>query len=199
MSNATKDSALREITPNGIPTTTSASSLLDVLGIDHARWASLQANQRSTRYRCTGRGPVAIVLLRSVRTRGVWAALLGELANAHRVLIPEFDWPAGELATWLRGFVDGVGARQVILVAGEDLTLAAAELRLEDPDRVSHAVLVPEHWPPTGSLASLLARAQKRDAQGPLVLSESMDELDAVLALRAYLGAPSAPTLPGSP
>lgn len=166
----------------------SSTSLLDALGLDNGNWAVLQENQRSTRYLRTGRGAVAILLLRSLHVRGLWPSILTELANTHRLIIPEYAWPARDVGAWLRGFVDGLGARHIVLVAGDDLALPAAELALEEPERIGSLVLIPESTNEHMSLASYLSFVQDRHTSAPLVLGHTMHDFDAVTALRVFLG-----------
>src|SRR5262245_60720981 len=112
-------------------------------------YATVLADRRETRYLRTGSGPT-VVVLRPEGSNAGRDQLVTALADQFRVIVPEFpvsdgqtlgpsdSWRADDtdLVTWLRGFLDGLGIKEALILVSWQLSWLAAKLRREDPDRV---------------------------------------------------------------
>jgi len=109
--------------------------------------ASVCAGGLTTTYLRTGTGPLVVVL----GERSGDAAtnpMIGVVADGHRVVIPDLQSvrsddgpPAVDFSEWLRAFLDGLGAEDVVLVASEDVAPDAIAFARSDSDRVRRVVL----------------------------------------------------------
>lgn len=109
--------------------------------------AAVDVGTVTTHYLRGGTGDL-VVLLGDPSERPDLDPLFGALAASYRVVAPELTRPgtatgAPELSfsTWLRGFLDGLGASEASVVARDASALAALAFALADADRVRKLVL----------------------------------------------------------
>ena len=101
-----------------------------------------------TRYVRRGVGPPVVVLRAGDGDADLWPELLETIAARCRLIVPEVPGAGAgvvcpDFASWIRGFLDGVGLPPVALVAAGAFCVPALELALLDPDRLAGLVLVP--------------------------------------------------------
>lgn len=119
-------------------------------------WATVHARERVTRYLRRGTGRAVVALSDATATDAPWPVLAAALSARHRVLLPEL--PGGcpaAFAAWLDGFLDGVGAAPVSLVAFGRRCAEALAFAAIDAEGLARVVLVPD----TADEAAALARA----------------------------------------
>jgi hypothetical protein len=108
-------------------------------------WAQVYAREHVTRYLRRGTGRPIVALSDDTASDAPWPVLAAALSARYRVLLPEI--PAGAagagFAAWLDGFLDGVGAEPVSLVAFGGRCAEVLAFADEDAGRLARVVLVP--------------------------------------------------------
>ena len=109
--------------------------------------ASVCAGGNTTPYLRAGTGDVVVLLGESFLSP-IPDPLLTALAKAHRVVVPDLPHasssetrPAQAFSSWLRSFLDGLGAAEVSVVARDNLALSALTFALTDAGRTTRLVL----------------------------------------------------------
>ena len=109
--------------------------------------ASVCAGGLTTTYLRTGTGPI-VVLLGARFHDAASNPTIGLVADEHRVVIPDLESVRSddgllgvEFSGWLRAFLDGLGADDVVLVASDDVAPDAIAFARSDSDRVRRLVL----------------------------------------------------------
>lgn len=116
-----------------------------------------------------GAGPPLVLLSQAPLTEALWPSVTSAIAAGNRVYVPEVGVWEGDFASWLRSFMDGVGAEVVSLVAVGDLCISALEFALLQPDRIGRLILVPSgRSAETGLEGSLID--EKASATLPILL-----------------------------
>jgi pimeloyl-ACP methyl ester carboxylesterase len=99
-----------------------------------------------TPYLRAGTGQIVVML--GQPGHAVLDPLLGILAESHRVVVPDLSCPkrqdgtkAVAFSSWLRAFLDGLGAIDASIVAWDGLALGALAFALSDSERVRRLVL----------------------------------------------------------
>lgn len=152
-----------------------------------AAWAEVRARDSVMRYRRSGVGRTVLVLLPAAgEATALWPELLEELFERHRLIVPEMpEADDAHVAGWLQGFLEGLGVREVTVVAAAPFVVPAFELALCDADQVARLVLVPEGLgDPEGLDGAIATRA--REGTLPFLLVRR--ELPAETALPRILG-----------
>ena len=73
----------------------------------------------------------------------MWRRLIESMAPSHRVFLTEPP-PAGvDMASWLGGFIEGIGLASIILIAGGAAGPAAMEVAAADDFTVRKLILLP--------------------------------------------------------
>ena len=78
----------------------------------------------------------------------IWAPLVEHLAPTHRLVVPQLPPATADVATWLRGFIEGIGLTSIVLIAGNGTSAAALEVASTDDFLVRKLVLVPSSADP---------------------------------------------------
>jgi hypothetical protein len=123
------------------------SELLDPRTIN-ATWhlgpfAEVRVGDHVTRYVRRGTGPSIILLLGDTEANPLWSSLIETLVASHRVIIPQ-PAPEGERsAVCLRGFIEGIGACDLVMIAGGSAISAALEVAAADEFTVRKLILLP--------------------------------------------------------
>jgi hypothetical protein len=107
-----------------------------------AAWAEVRAHDRVMRYRRLGAGRAVLVLRPASAFAPLWPGLAHALAAHFRVILPDLPATAVDATAWLAGFLEGVGAAGVGVVAAGRFCAPALELALLDPDAVGRVALV---------------------------------------------------------
>lgn len=108
-------------------------------------WAEVRAGDRVTRYRRAGTGRVVLVLCPAEADTDppLWPELAPALARGARVVTPELAHDAPDVVARLLGFLEGLGAADVGVVATGSFRAAALALARRDGGPVARVVLVP--------------------------------------------------------
>ena len=106
----------------------------------------VEVDGRPVRYRVVGRGEDLVVVHGLSGSWRWWAPLVEELAEHSRLHLVELPrlgrLRAGELGPWLGRLLDAAGLGRVDVLAHSLGGLVAAELAMEQPERVRRLVLV---------------------------------------------------------
>ena len=73
----------------------------------------------------------------------MWRRLVESLAPSHRIFLTQPPPAAGDVASWLRGFIEGIGLASIILIAGGAAGAAAMEVAAADDFTVRKLILLP--------------------------------------------------------
>ena len=103
-----------------------------------------------TRYVRRGTGPAVVLVGADVDTNPVWRPLVERLESGHRIVVPQPPQANADVTAWLRGFIEGLGLTNVVLIAGNGSSAAALELATADDFLVRKLVLMPNPGEPIG-------------------------------------------------
>lgn len=117
----------------------------------------------------------------------LWLEVLQALVTRCRVIVPELA-ADGVTASRLVGFLEGLGAPDVLLVATGDYCLAALELTLAAPDQISRLLLVPDGEPLEGESSGALGTALREVPVLLQVLRRGAPDDEALAVVTAFLG-----------
>jgi pimeloyl-ACP methyl ester carboxylesterase len=105
--------------------------------------AEVRVGDHVTRYVRRGSGPSVVLVGADATANPVWKPLVERLATGRRIVVPQPPPKGVDVATWLRGFIEGLGLSDVVLVAGDGISNAALELAATDDFLVRKLVLMP--------------------------------------------------------
>ena len=150
----------------------------------HEPWAEVRAHDRVMRYRRFGVGRPVVVLHAPDDHDPFWPALLEVLGAGCRLILPELPDPEADLTAWLAGFLEGLGAARVRILAAERFALPVLELALLETDQIVGLVLVT-----SGPSASDMGRGTLESATGralvPMLHVRRADPADGAVSLIA--------------
>ena len=157
------------------------SELLDLRTVN-ATWhlgpcAEVRVGEHVTRYVRRGSGPSVVLLGVDAEANPVWEPLAESLARNHRLVIPQPPAHAIDASTWLRGFIEGLGATSLIIIAGSALSAAALDLAAGDELTVRKLVLMADDATAIGSSTSRI-----------LWLSPESSPTDSLRQIEEFLG-----------
>ena len=153
--------------------------------------AEVRAREHVIRYRRAGSGaPVLVLVHPDVRVSPGWSELLPALASRFRVLIPELDTAVAP-SEWLTGFLEGLGASTVDVIADDPFWLPAVQLALADQDQVARLVVVVSESDDDVSLTSALAAGPRSAAIPLLLVARNVSTPQLVQRVTDFLGAAS--------
>ena len=109
---------------------------------DSEGWAEVRAHDRVVRYRRSGAGPAVLLLQPASAVTPIWPELLERIANGTRLIVP--DPPANDLdpEAWLSALFEGLGVRNITVVATEGFCIAALERALLSPEQIARMIMV---------------------------------------------------------
>ncbi|HUQ84183.1 MAG TPA: hypothetical protein VM076_23735 [Gemmatimonadaceae bacterium] len=113
--------------------------------------AEVRVGDHVTRYVRRGTGPSVVLVGADARVNPVWVALVERLETGHRIVVPQPPPANADVATWLRGFIEGLGLSSVILIAGNGSSAAALEVATADDFLVRKLVIMPDGGDPVSS------------------------------------------------
>jgi hypothetical protein len=149
-------------------------------------WAEVRAHEEVTRYRRSGAGPAVLLLDTREEPAALWPELLRQLSDRFRFTLPEVPRGAELTTRWLAGFLEGLGAPAVAIIAVGGCTIPAFELAMRGSEQVSRVVLVPLE--PGDAEASGVMSARVPGAPVPmLVVRRPMPAPEAVPLIRGFL------------
>ena len=149
--------------------------------------AEVRAHDQVMRYRRAGAGRPLVVLRGDDEANALWPELGVELVSRFRVVTPELPGRGDDVASWVGGFLEGVGLDRVIVLAAEPCCLSALELALLDGSRIERLVLVPAGSAGETGLDGTIATAFAGVSVPLLVVRRGLDAADALPLLRAFL------------
>ncbi len=104
--------------------------------------AMVRAGDSVTAYLRTGKGPPVILLRRAEHADPLWGLVLGEVARAHRAILPERAPDGAGFGAWFRSFLDGLGFGAVRVAADAHFGVLCAESGVLEPDWLTALVVV---------------------------------------------------------
>lgn len=106
--------------------------------------AEVRVGGHVMRYLRRGTGSPVVVLDDPAASGWLWPELIDVLASRTRTILPEPPGPDIDFVSWMRGFLEGIGACEAAVVAAGPFCLPALELALLGPGVLSRLVLVPD-------------------------------------------------------
>jgi pimeloyl-ACP methyl ester carboxylesterase len=149
--------------------------------------AEVRAHDQVMRYHRAGVGRPLVLLRAAAGRESVWPELDAHLVARFRVLTPDVPPDCGDVAAWMRDFLEGVGLDRVRLVAAEPCCLAALELALLAPDQIERLVLVPGGLAGETGLDGTLATTLAGVSVPLLVVRRGLSAAEAFPMLRNFL------------
>lgn len=160
-------------------------------------FAEVRAHDQVMRYRRAGAGRPLLVLCPALDPDALWPELETSLAGKFRVLTPDVPAACDDVASWLAGFLEGVGLDRAALVAADGCCLAALELALLGCDQVERLVLVPAGGAGETGLDGTLATSAAGVSVPLLIVRRALPAREAIPMLTQFLEGRSAAPAPG--
>lgn len=149
-------------------------------------WSEVRAHDRVVRYHRLGAGRPVVVLGWGAGPADVWPELVPHIAAGHRAILPDAPAPDAAFAAWLRGFLEGIGAPSVSLVAAGAYCIAALEFALRG-EGVERLVVAPCGEADETGLDGGLTMASG-EAVPLLVVRRGVPAADALPLIARFLG-----------
>ena len=151
------------------------SELLDLRTVN-ATWqlgpcAEVRVGEHVTRYVRRGSGPGVVLLGVDAGANPLWSPLVAALGTSHRLIIPQPPPNGAVEIACLRGFIEGIGLSDVVLIAGGAAVAPAVELTGADDFIVRKLVVladestitpgdprilaVPMSWSPAAAVSAI--------------------------------------------
>jgi hypothetical protein len=140
-----------------------------------------------TRYVRRGSGSPVIVVGANVNSNTIWAPLVEALANRHRLFIPQIPPSEPDLTTWLRSFIDGIGACSAALIAGGAAQVPARALAAADEFTIDKLVLIPDGESHGANPPSIQVQPSTIDAGRVLSVAPDWRPDDAVARIEQFI------------
>jgi hypothetical protein len=117
-------------------------ALIDAKQKELTGWAEVRAHDRVVRYRRSGAGPAVLLLQPVSPAAPLWDEFSDMIGEGRRLIVP--DPPADELEVeaWLSALLEGLGVRNITVVATEGFCIAALERALLSPEQVGRVIMV---------------------------------------------------------
>ena len=148
--------------------------------------AEVRAHDQVMRYHRAGVGRPLVVLRAAADRDSIWPEL-DHLVARFRVFTPELPQDCGDVAGWMKDFLEGVGLDRALLIATEPCCLAALELALLGPDQIERLVLVPGGLAGETGLDGTLATTLAGVPVPLLVVRRGLSAAEALPMLRNFL------------
>ena len=147
-------------------------------------WAEVRANDQVVRYRRSGAGRAPLLLLCSLDREPLWPRLVEAVGASFRVITPEPPAADADVACWLGSFLEGLGLRNVAILAADRFCIPVLELAFLGLDQITRIVLVPDGQGSRDEARGVLETAT-RQAALPLLVVRRGQPTDDVLPLIA--------------
>jgi pimeloyl-ACP methyl ester carboxylesterase len=107
-------------------------------------WAEVRAHDRVVRYRRSGGGAGPAVLLAQPHSSlpPLWPEFLELIARGSRLIIPDPPADEMEVEAWLGALLEGLGIRNLTVVATDGFCIAALERAMLSPEQVARMILI---------------------------------------------------------
>ncbi len=109
---------------------------------DAGGWAEVRAHDRVVRYLRSGAGPAVLLLQPASSITPLWPEFLEMIAEGRRVIVPDPPTNEKEAEEWLSALLEGLGVRNITVVATDGFCIAALERALLSPEQISRMVMV---------------------------------------------------------
>lgn len=146
--------------------------------------AEVRVGDHVIRYLRRGSGPSIVVVSDAGDSHPMWLRLIESLAPSHRIFVTQPPPTGVDMASWIRGFIEGIGLASIILIAGGAAAGAAMEVAAADDFTVRKLILLPVD----GDEAGLDYDASPADAVGNFLAltagsaEESLSRLERFIA-----------------
>jgi hypothetical protein len=105
-------------------------------------WAEVRAHDRVVRYRRSGAGRPVLLLQPQTSTDTLWPELLELIGQRTRLIVPEPPASDREAEAWLSALLEGLGMRNITVIATDGFCIAALERALLSPEQIAAVILV---------------------------------------------------------
>jgi hypothetical protein len=105
-------------------------------------WAEVRARDQIVRYRRSGSGRPALLLYSSSDREGLWPEVVDALAAGYRLIVPTPPVPGTDIGSWLAALIDGLGVRDLSVIATEAFGLAPLDAIEGRCDQIARIVLI---------------------------------------------------------
>jgi pimeloyl-ACP methyl ester carboxylesterase len=155
--------------------------------IEPAAWAEVRAHDRVVRYRRSGAGPAVLLLQPASSSTPLWPEVLEVLADGRRVIVPDPPANDGEAEEWLSALLEGLGVRNIIVVATDSFCLAALERALLSPEQIARMIMICSGRGTESAIDGKLAAPAQSAAIPFLVLRRDRPASEIVPVVEAFL------------
>lgn len=163
------------------PTVTTAPA--DYLADDSCE---VRIGGEAVRYRRVGNGPSVLLLCDDARG-GDWRELVAVLGGSHRVILPRVR-PADGLRARLAGFLEGLGASPICIVAGPEFCGQSLELVALAEEQMARIVIIAADDAEARDIDATLVRARP---SGPVLLLHRRAPAESVIpSVLRFIGEP---------
>jgi len=149
--------------------------------------SEVRAHDQVMRYHRAGAGRPLVLLRGADDPEAIWPELDAQLVGQFRVFTPDLPPDCGDVAAWMKDFLEGVGLDRVLLIAADPCCLAALELALLGPDQVERLVLVPGGLASETGLDGTLATTLTGVSVPLLVVRRGLSAAEALQMLGQFL------------
>ena len=164
--------------------------LIDAKQKELSGWAEVRAHDRVVRYRRSGAGPAVLLLQPASPTGGApfWPELAAMIGEGRRLIVP--DPPADELEVeaWLSALLEGLGVRNITVVATEGFCIAAIERALLSPEQVGRVIMVCSGRGSESAVEGMLASSVQSAAVPFVVLRRDRPVSEILPIVASFLG-----------
>jgi hypothetical protein len=140
--------------------------------------AEVRVGDHVTRYVRRGTGPSVVLVGADATVNPLWVPLVERLETGHRVVAPQPPPADADVATWLRGFIEGLGLSSVVLIAGNGSSAAALEVATADDFLVRKVVIMPQGDDPVSAVETERTLVVPSDATN----DESLKRIETFIA-----------------
>ena len=152
--------------------------------------AAVRAGTTVTEYTRAGVGrPILLLLRKSAGDDSSSAQVLQAIADRFRVIAPEQIPAAGEFATWLTSFLDGLGLARASIVTEDELGVPVFSYALLEPSRVDRLVVLSKAGLDTDPLDGSLAAPVPEGSHPLLIVRQDGPIEDVVAKVVGFLAA----------
>lgn len=152
-------------------------------------WAEVRAHDRVVRYRRSGggAGPAILLLQPASSAAPLWQELADMLGDGRRVIVPDPPADDSEVEAWLSALLEGLGVRNITVIATEGFCMAALERALLSPEQVGRVVMVCSGRGSEGAVDGTLATSVQSAAVPFLVLRRDRPASEILPVVESFL------------
>ena len=155
---------------------------------DSEGWAEVRAHDRVVRYLRSGSGPAVVLLRPASSISPIWPELLQRIADGTRLIVPEPPENEEEAEEWLSALFEGLGVRNLTVVATHGFCIAALERALLSPEQIARMIMICSGRGSEGAIDGKLAAPAQAAAVPFLVLHRDRPASEILPVVEAFLG-----------